>query len=294
MSGLVLALLSAACWGLDRIALRRAVIKVSDATAGVLITVPLSLPFFFIILLAMGRVHDIVSFPWQSYIWLSVAGVIHFIAGRMLKYTATQLLGANISAIVGKISPIIAATLGISLLGELLTWEVAVGVLLIVFGVTMVSVNPKALSGNASANISSRGIFFALASGFLFGITPLFIKLGLHAPLSPVAATFVSYSAATIVLGFFLLSRKKRSALFGMGKRAFLFFCLDTVLSSGAQLFRYAALSVAPVSVVTPLISGSPVFVLGFSFLFNRRIEVFNRFVIMGIIITVIGAVLLA
>ena len=45
-----------------------------------------------------------------------------------------------------------------------------------------------------------------------------------------------------------------------MNVKAFGFFCLVGLCSSIAQLARYIALSIAPASVVAPLISISPVF----------------------------------
>ncbi len=296
MSGAPLALLSAACYGLNRVVVRRGVIKISDPTVGVLISVPLSLPFFLLILIAIGRVHDIVSFPWQSYVWLSLAGVIHFVGGRSFGYAATQLLGANIGSIMGRVAPIAAVTLGISLLGEPLTGGIILGVLLIVGGVSVAGWKPKMPDhdgSNPGSHLPLKGILFGLGSGLCFGITPLFVKMGLHEPYSPVAATFISYFAATIILITFLLSRGKRTILFGMGRSLFLLFFFAGLLTSVAQLSRYIALSISAVSIVSPLISTSPVFVLGFSFLFNRKLEAFNLAIIVGAIATVIGAIVL-
>jgi drug/metabolite transporter (DMT)-like permease len=160
MSGAPLALLSAACYGLNRVVVRRGVIKVSDPTVGVLISVPLSLPFFLLILVAMGRVHDIISFPWQSYAWLSLAGIIHFVGGRSLGYAATQLLGANIGSVMGRVAPIAAVTLGISLLGEPLTGGIIAGVLLIVGGVSVAGWKPEmpGHGSNPPSHLPLKGI----------------------------------------------------------------------------------------------------------------------------------------
>jgi len=70
-------------------------------------------------------------------------------------------------------------------------------------------------------------------------------------------------------------------------------FVLNGLLAGGVNLLRYLALNLSPASVVSPLFSTSPIFLLGLSFLFNRKIEVFGRFVVIGIIAVVIGSVLL-
>jgi drug/metabolite transporter (DMT)-like permease len=243
----------------------------------------------------MGRVHDIISFPWQSYAWLSLAGIIHFVGGRSLGYAATQLLGANIGSVMGRVAPIAAVTLGISLLGEPLTGGIIAGVLLIVGGVSVAGWKPEmpGHGSNPPSHLPLKGILFGLGSGLCFGTTPLLVKMGLHEPYSPVAATFISYFAATIVLSAFLLSRGRRTTLFGMGNSLFLLFFLAGMLTSVAQLSRYIALSTSAVSIVSPLISTSPIFVLVFSFLFNRKLEAFNRAIILGAIATVVGAIVL-
>ena len=82
--------LGALAWGFNSVVQRRAVIRVLDATIGILITVPLSVVFFMLILLAMGQVSNITSFSWQSYGWLAAAGIIHFIVGPSLSYALVQ------------------------------------------------------------------------------------------------------------------------------------------------------------------------------------------------------------
>jgi uncharacterized membrane protein len=53
------------------------------------------------------------------------------------------------------------------------------------------------------------------------------------------------------------------------------------------------ALGLAPASVVAPLVSITPVFLLVFSFLFNRKLEIFSRSVIIGTVTVVMGTILL-
>jgi uncharacterized membrane protein len=61
-----------------------------------------------------------------------------------------------------------------------------------------------------------------------------------------------------------------------------------------AQMFRFMALAVAPVAVVTPLMRTGAVFTLIFSWTLNRHLEVINMRVVAGILLSVTGAVVLA
>jgi len=75
--GPLFALITAFAYASNTILVRRAVVKIPDANAGILISVPMAVPLFFFILVFTGRTGRILNFPWQAYIWLSLAGILH-------------------------------------------------------------------------------------------------------------------------------------------------------------------------------------------------------------------------
>jgi drug/metabolite transporter (DMT)-like permease len=295
MSPAFFAALSALFFGLTSVATRRAVLKVLDAGVGVLISVPLALVFFLLILMVMGQVGSIARFSWQSYGWLAAAGVIHFIVGRSLNLYLVQLVGANIASVVRRINPIVSVILGISLLGEPFSWPLAVGVLLIILGLTVSGMNPKSFRNGERlfSGIPAKAYLLGLGVGLSWGTSPILVKLGLNGSGSPVAGAFISYAAATIIASTFLINRSKRMSLANIEKGALGFFCLNALFGTVSQLMRYIALSLGPASVVSPIVSTSPIFLLAFSFIFNRKLEVFSPNVIVGIIVVVLGGILL-
>jgi drug/metabolite transporter (DMT)-like permease len=295
MSGSIFAILGALAFAFNGIATRRAVILVRDATIGVLVTVPLGMPFFLLILVITGQTKSILSFSWQSYAWLSAAGIIHFIVGRSLSYSCVQLVGANIANILRRASPLVAVILGISVLGEVVTWQLIVGVLLIFGGIMITGLSPQMFrSGHGLlSGIPRKAIFLGLGAGVAWGTSPLLIKIGLEGSGSPIAGAFISYSAATIVLSFSIWNAKTRAAFLGMEGQAFRLFILVSLLAGTAQLLRYMALDTTPISVVAPLFGTTPIFQLVLAFLFNRKLEVFSKPIIIGTIAVVIGSILL-
>ena len=60
-----------------------------------------------------------------------------------------------------------------------------------------------------------------------------------------------------------------------------------------AQLLRFAALAVAPVAVVNPLMRTGSIFTLILSMTINRHLEVINGKVVIGIFISVGGVLLI-
>ena len=118
--------------------------------------------------------------------------------------------------------------------------------------------------------------------------------MGLQGTSSAVAGAFISYAAATAILCISLMNNKRKSSFSHITRHATGYFFIAGLFSFIAQLFRYISLSLAPASVVGPIISTSPVFVLILSFFFNRKIEVFSRPVIIATATVVIGTFLIA
>ena len=104
----------------------------------------------------------------------------------------------------------------------------------------------------------------------------------------------ISYVAASIIAILYVsFGKKQREQLIQLRRATLIDFFIAAAFTSVAQLLRYAALSYSPVSVAQPLISTNVLFVLLFSFVLNRKIEVFTWKVILGIVVIVVGAFLL-
>ena len=71
-------------------------------------------------------------------------------------------------------------------------------------------------------------------------------------------------------------------------------FVSSGVFVAAAQGFLYSALAVAPIMLVTPLLQLSLVFRFVFAFLFNPHHEVFGLAVVLGSIVSILGACTIA
>jgi len=295
MIGSLLAILSAISFSFSKISLRRAVLKVSDASLGILISVPTGVPLFFIILVFTGQVQALFRFSWQGYFWMSLAGILHFVVGRSFNYKCVQVVGANIANILARSDIPVSVIIGVTLLNEPLSWQLLLGVLLIIFGITLAGLNTQMSNSSIGpfTKIPLRAYVFGLGCGLSWGIAPIFVKLGMDGSVPPIAGAFISFLAATVALSFSLISQKRRSSFTSMPNPAVLQFFIAGSFSCAANLLRYLALDIAPASVVTPLVSITPVFGLFFSFMLNRKIEVFSKPVIFGTITVVLGTILL-
>lgn len=295
MIGSIFALLAAVFFAGNTILIRRAVLKVSDASLGTLVSVPMGVPLFFIVLIATGRTGDLLLFSWQETAWLSMAGILHFVVGRSLYYGCVQLVGANIAGILRRTNILVSVVLGITLLSEPLTWKLALGVSLIITGITLTGLSPQTFrsADGKIARIPIKAVLLGFGCGLSWGISPIFIKLGLKTTGAAIPGAFISFAAATVFLGMTLIGRQRRTAVDQLTSLAAVLFFSAGLFSFSANLVRYLALGLAPASVVTPLVATEPVFMMIFSFIFNRQLEIFSRPVIFGSILVVVGTVLL-
>jgi len=295
MNGSTLSVLGALIFAVSTIFMRRAVIQIPDATLGVLISVPTGVVFFLLIMVFNNQTGVLADLSGRELFFFSAAGILQFALYRSFMYKCVQLVGANITSALRRIRTVVAVGLGISLLGEPLGLTLIIGVGLIVFGIFLTGLGRPHSGKNtsASAHIPRRALLWGIVGGIAGGMSPILIKLGLGGSASVLSGVFISHLAASFALGIPLVSRMKRRNFFEMPGSAIALFVIVGLLVATANLARYFALSLAPASVVAPLFSTSPVFLLGLSFMFNRRIEVFSRPVIIGIITVMLGGFLL-
>ena len=295
MIGSLFAFLTAILFALNAVYIRRAVLNVSNASLGTLVTIPMALPFIFLFLSFTGQVRSILNFSWQAYVWLSLAGIVTFVLGRSLYYKCAQLVGANIAGLLRRVNILVSVILGISLLNEPLSWQIAIGVLFIINGITLAGFSSRMVKNSSGQilKIPAKALFYGFGNGVAWGLGPILIKLGLKDSGSPISGAFISFLAATLVLSVSLLNQSRRTSTAHItGKAAGLFF-IAGLFSCTANLTRYAALSLAPASIVVPLMSTSPVFLLVFSFLLNRNLEMFSMPIVIGTVMVVIGGIFL-
>ena len=103
----------------------------------------------------------------------------------------------------------------------------------------------------------------------------------------------VTYASAAVVLAFSLLIPGQLHGAINLDKAARWWFLAAAVNSFLANVFRFSALALAPVTIVVPLMRTFVIFQLGFNLLINRKLETFEPRVLGGITISFLGAALL-
>ncbi len=289
MFGALLALASAATFGLNNAALRRGVL-----TGGVLqamaITVPLGVPLFLLACIAFGGLDSLAGFSQPALLWLALAGAVHFVIGRYGNYRATQALGATLSGPLHQLSIPIAVTLALVFLDEVLTPLRMLGFVLVMIGPLVAAHRPKKTKFEPRLG---EGYLWGTVSAVGYGCSPLFIVYGLGANATLVdslAAGLVSYSAAAIIVIAAVVIAGGFAYMQTLERKARNWFALSGAFVFVSQMLRYMALAVAPVTIVVPIQRLSVVFRVIFSWMINRDHEVITAKVLVSIAISVLGA----
>lgn len=308
MLGVFLGALSAATFAFNSAALRRGVLtgSVSQALA---VTVSMGVPLFFTAALLSGALAVAGDFAaWQVELMMAI-GVLHFVGGRYCNYRAAQAIGSNLSGPLIQLNLVVTLVLAIGFLQEVMTPLRVLGIALVVFGPLLVrqgpsEPRPQAVNAGIEAGgwpaFSPRyaeGYVFSLLCALIYGTTPIGIRLVVESggPRSSLVAGLIAYSAATAVIVLFLLLRPPRlREVLAMKTESLKWFTFSGVFVCLSQMFLYLAYSVAPVSVVTPVLQLQLILRYLFANMLNPDHEVRGGGMILATVVSLIGALALS
>jgi uncharacterized membrane protein len=319
-----IALLSAATFAFNNASMRRGVLT-GTVLQAMAITVPIGLPISFLVALATGSLAAVTGFSTRALVALSASGIMHFVWGRYCNYRATRAIGTNLVAPIQQINLIVTLLLAIWILGETLTPLRMLGIALVLLGPSFTlrerdskpatslgaDVTRHEVAGSIAAGPTdeliaiapamfrpsyAEGYFWAFLSATGYGLSPILVRIGLEGKglAVSVAGNLVASLAATAVMALFLLPPRQLRRALAVGRESAKWFTLSGVLVAISQLFLYMAMSIAPVTVVSPINRLSILFRLFFSRLLNPQHEVFGGKVVLGTIVSLTGAVVLS
>jgi drug/metabolite transporter (DMT)-like permease len=261
--GVCLAALSAATFAFNNASARRGVLTGSVAQA-LAITVPVGVPIFLVAVLATGNLGALLGFPAPAAGLMALAGVLHFVVGRYGNFRAAQAIGNNLSAPVIQLGLVVALAGAVLVLKEALTPLRILGILLLVLGPVLMrnAEPPEAATAPTSDQLPkfvpryAEGYAFALVAAAVYGSTPVLIRLGVVAGDlgSGLVGGLISYAAATLAVALLLAWPDRLRHALAIKGEALKWFTYSGVSVCVAQMFIYMAFTIAPVSVVMPVL----------------------------------------
>ena len=298
--GAVLAVLSAATFALTNATGRRGVIS-GTPVQGMVISMPVGLACFLSLALLTGAVQHLGHFTNTALASLSAAGALHFLLGRYCNFRASQAAGVNLTAPVIQLNSVVTLVLAVVILREPCSVRQAVGAVLMVSGSLVTQRFSRATETGQLDKLAFKpriaaGFFFALIAAFAYGTSPIVVRQALQdvGALSGLAGGAVAYAAATLAVSLGLLIPALRRNVLAVRSENVRWFVFSGIFVAAAHGFLYSALAVAPIMLVAPLLQLS----LGFRFLFalllNPEHEVFGFLVVLGTVVSILGACAIA
>ena len=235
--------------------------------------------------------------------WLAVAafvasGLIGSILARYLSTLAVDLVGVALAYPVRSTAPLFSAVVAVLVLDERVTALLALGTVVVVGGVAILSYEAYS-DGGGDANTTGRtlgtrgqllSLTPALLSAALFGLTPTLRKFGLEAGVSVTDGLALTFTSAFLVFGSYFLVTSADELRSRRALREARWFVLTGLLWSIATGAYFTALNLADTVVVVPLFYTSPLFAIGLSWLFLRDLEVVDAGVVAGAACVTVGS----
>jgi drug/metabolite transporter (DMT)-like permease len=199
--GQLAALSTALCWGFNAMLFTDAGKRVgSDTVTHVRL---------WLALIMLCLLHFILFgtlFPWNAephrFLWLGLSGAVGFVMGDLFLFEAFVLIGTSRALVVKTFAPALAVLLGYLFLNESLAplQLMAIGITLSGILLVVVSRNSNTGSPFSEKKVLLKGVFYAALGAVGQAVGVIFSKQGLDNNFSPISATLIRVSIATICM----------------------------------------------------------------------------------------------
>lgn len=278
-----LALLSAGCFGLALVT-GRIGLRSLDPIPGAAVSIPTAAVFF---VLAAPFTVDATAYRADAALIFAVVGVFFPAVVTLITFRSNEVLGPTLTGAVSGTAPLFALIGAGLVLGERVPAEAAAAAVAIAAGVALMSWK----QGDVRPGFRGVSVLWPICGAAVRGFAQAGAKAGLLLWPNPFAAALIGYlvSSAT-VLG---ASRIRRNGKPALGPGGVLWFVLTGVLNGAAVLLMYAALGLAPVSLVAPVVATYPLLTAVASRVILREEPLTGR-MLAGAAVTVAAVVFLA
>ncbi len=180
--------------------------------------------------------------------------------------------------------------LAVLILGERPQILTYIGTFLVVIGMMVLALEKRQSPGGREDQSFWKHYGLAALATLMFGASALLRKAGI------ILVPNMSLALSSTAVGIFLAVILTNSFISTNNRIRFTrqstgYFIASGILNTVAHLSLFAALSLAPISLVVPLAYVTPLFAMGFSWLLFREMEHLNFRLVAGGILIIAGAI---
>lgn len=285
LAGALLALLTAFCWALTSVLLRRVKDAVKpfqsafiSSVIGVLAVLGLAA--------ALRELPNLFNIGLTSVIYCVMAGLTNFALGRFLWYSGISTIGASRSNSIVALETLFAPLLAMLLLKEEVK-EIAIwAILAILIGVILISKSQSVYDETIRLRRFYLGILVSVGAALAFSFGALLTKLAVVSVGSTILAFIIGSATSTAAL-----TPALKGLGVGYGRSEWLYLIAAGLAQAVASISYWSALKLATVVVVTPLTQAYPLFTLILSYAYIRKLENLDIKVTIGALLITVGVV---
>ena len=284
MVAILLGLFASFCFAVSMILINRGVLAL-DYFRGLLTNLGLNALFlwFYIILF----VEPIELWTPANLIFVLVGVFVPGVA-RYFMFKGMDRLGASITSSLTNSTPLFATMFAVAFLQERPTVTNLLGTLSIVSGIIALSWK------GGSKTWRTRDLLFPLTAAFLFAARDNLVRYGLLRIASPILGAAIAATTSLVTMSLIYLAFEKRQPLRASAPRGFALFTAAGFMNFLSYVFAYTALSMERVSLMSPLINGSSLFILPLSWLFLRDVETLTPRKVGSVVLILLGVFLIS
>ncbi|WP_254274582.1 DMT family transporter [Haloarcula marina] len=249
-----------------------------------------------VVVLPLGLALTPVRVTTVSVFSFVAAGIVGSLLARVLEFQSIQKIGASRTSPIVAANVLFATVLAVIVLDESVSARHFSGIILVVVGVAVLSWETSA-NDESILSVRDAGVALSLPllAAIFIALEPIFVNYGYNEGTS--VLTGFGVKAVAGLVGFatyrWLVSNERVTAVL---HQPGLVYHVGAGLANTAGVGLYfAALAVAPVSIVMPLLQSGPLFVLVLSAVFlPRHLERITPRLIAAAVTIVVGAMLVS
>jgi len=284
MTAILLGLAASFCFAVSMIQINRGVLAL-DYFRGLLTNLGLNALFlwFYIFLFV-----DLIELWTSANLIFVLVGIFVPGVARFFMFKGMERLGASITSCLTNSTPLFATLFAIAFLHERPTGTNLLGTLSIVSGIIALSWK------GASKTWRTRDLWFPLTAAFLFAARDNLVRFGLLHIDSPILGAAIAAITSFVTMTLIYVAFEERQPLGQCVQRGFALFAVAGFMNFLSYVFAYTALSMERVSLMSPLINGSSLFILPLSVLFLKDVERLTPRKIAAVLLVILGVFLIS
>lgn len=207
---------------------------------------------------------------------------------RFFIFKSMERLGASISSCLTNATPLFATLFAVSFLAERPSATNLCGTLSIVIGIV-------SLSWQGSAKTwRTVDLLFPLTAAFLFAARDNVVRVGVVHIDAPILGASIAATTSFVTMALMYGAFEEKKPLPDSAPRGLALFAAAGFMNFLSYAFAYTALSMERVSIISPLVNASSLFVLPLSVLFLKDVEQLSPRKIGAVVLVILGVFLIS